>query len=217
MGIRFSDVLTGALFVAGGAVLAAEVRHFQREIRRQELVAETREGEEKRYRVVVVGCGFGGISAINRLKELVGDDPRFDVLIVDRDNYHLFTPLLYQVATGGVEPGVLAYPARVVAREHGFRFQEATVRAVDVLARRLETDVGPIEYDALIVAAGSVVNFFGMRDAEQNALTLKSLADGIDLRNQVIECFERASRESDPERRRALLTFAVVGGGATGV
>jgi len=210
-------VLTGALFVAGGAVLATEVRKFQREIRRQELVAGPREGEEKRYRIVVVGCGFGGISAINRLGELVGGDPRFDVLIVDQHNYHLFYPLLYQVATGGVEPGTIAYPARVIAREHGFRFEEATARAVDVLAKRLETDVGPIEYDALILAPGSVVNFFGMQDAEENAMTLKSIPDGMELRNQVVECFERASLESDPEVRRALLTFAIVGGGATGV
>lgn len=216
MRIRLSDVITGALFAAGGVALVAEVRNFQRDARRQELLAESVRGERP-HRIVVVGCGFGGLAAINRLGDLVGGDPRFDVLIVDQHNYHLFYPLLYQVATGGVEPGVLAYPARVIAREHHFRFLEAAVQAVDVLARRIVTDAGPVEYDSLILAPGSTVNFFGMRDAEENAMTLKSLADGIDLRNQIVECFEQAARETDPGRRKALLTFTVVGGGATGV
>lgn len=215
MRTRFSDAIIGALLVAGGAALFAEVRRFRRELHRQELRARLAEGPT--HRIVVIGVGFGGISAVNRLDQLIGDDPRFEVLLIDQHNYHLFYPLLYQVATGGVEPGVLAYPARVIAREHGIRFLETIVRSIDPQNKRLGTDAGVIDYDSLILAPGSVTNFFGMSDAARNAMPLKSLADGIRLRNQVIECFERAEREIDPEQRRALLSFAIVGGGATGV
>ena len=168
-------------------------------------------------RIVVVGCGFAGLSAINRLGELIGDDPCVDVLLLDCHNYHLFTPLLYQVATGGLEPGMIAYPARIIAREHGFRYLETTVHAIDVEKKWLDTDAGSIEFDSLILAPGSVTNFFGMSDAEDNSLPLKWVNDGVRIRNHVVNAFELADRETKSDRRQALLTFTIVGGGATGV
>jgi NADH dehydrogenase len=197
----------GGAVVAGGALVASEIRR-----RRAEAHAR-----QPLRRIVVVGIGFAGVAAANRLGSLVGRDDRWEVLLVDQHNYHLFYPLLYQVASGGIEPGTLAYPARAIAREHGFRFLEATVRSVDVDARRLDTDAGPIGFDALILGPGSVTNFFGMRDAKANAIPLKSLHDGSRLRNRVIDSFELADRERDSLQRRYLLTFVIVGGGATGV
>jgi NADH dehydrogenase len=210
-----SNAVTGALIVAGGALVAREVRRFRAEMRRQQLRAEF--AGQPVHRIVVVGVGFGGLAAVNRLGDLVSDDPRFEVLLVDRHNYHLFYPLLYQVATGGVEASSLAYPARTIVGSHGFGFLEADVRRIDVDQKCLETDAGPISFDTLILAPGSVTNFFGMSDAVERALPLKSLADAEHLRNRVVECFELASHEGDPNRRRTLLTFVGVGGGATGV
>jgi NADH dehydrogenase len=215
MRIRLSDLLVGAAVAAGGAAILSQVRRWQRRERRRALVAEF--GERPTRRIVIVGVGFAGLAALNRLGELVGDDPRTDVLLLDRQNYHLFTPLLYQVATGGLEPGMLAYPARMIAHEHGFRFEEANVQAVDVDRRCLDTDAGPIPFDSLILAPGSITNFFGMADAEQHTLPMKWMNDATRVHDQIINAFELADRETDPDRRRELLTIAVVGGGATGV
>lgn len=215
MRIRLFDLLSGALAIAGGAAIFSKINQ-QRHLERQQALASRAAGQPRR-RIVVVGVGFGGLAAANRLGALVGDDPRTDVLLLDRHNFHLFTPLLYQVATGGVEPGALAYPARVIARDHGFRYEEVTVRNVDLDRNTLETDAGPIEFDSLILAPGSVPNFFGMADAEERSLPLKWVTDGIRIRNQVINAFEMADRERDADRRRALLTTVIVGGGATGV
>ncbi|MBX6772082.1 MAG: NAD(P)/FAD-dependent oxidoreductase [Chloroflexi bacterium] len=168
-------------------------------------------------RIVIVGIGFAGLAALGRLKQLVGGDAQTEVLAVDRRNYHLFTPLLYQVATGGVEPGLIAYPARRIARDHRIRFMEAVVDGVDLARHQLDTDAGPIAYDALILAPGSVPNFFGMADAEQYALPLKWIRDGMRIHDRVINAFEQADRETDRDRRQMLLTFVIVGGGATGV
>jgi NADH dehydrogenase len=213
--MRLSTIITSAAIAGAGALFARQVRGFWREVRHQQLLA--RLAGEPVKRIVVVGVGFGGMSAINRLGSLVGDDPRYQVLLIDRHNYHLFWPLVYQVATGGVEAGSLTYPARVIVRERGFRFLEASVESVDISQKRLLTDAGPIEYDALILAPGSVTSFFGMKDAQDNSFPLHSLPDANRLRNRVIECFESADREGNLDLRRQLLTFIVVGGGATGV
>ncbi len=210
-----SKLLSSALVVAVGATAIAWRRYQQRQERRRILAAEAR-GQPTRH-IVVVGVGFAGLAAVNRLGDLVGDDPRFDVLLLDRQNYHLFTPLLYQVASGGVEPGTVTYPARQIVRKYGFRFKEAAVQGVDLERKCLDTDVGPISFDSLILAPGSVTNYFGMADAEEHSLPLKSVNDGSRVHNQVINAFELADRELDRDRRRALLTFVIVGGGATGV
>lgn len=215
MRVSLSNLVTGAAIVAGGAVVVRQVQNFQREMRRQQ--SRVAVIGQPVHRIVVVGVGFGGLAAVNRLGDLVAGDPRFDVLLIDRHNFHLFWPLVYQVATGGVDPGSLAYPARTIVRDYGFRFLEADVQGVDVVQKCLDTDVGPIPYDSLILAPGSVTNFFGMPDVVEHVIPLKSLDDSTRLRNRVIECFEIADRGADPSTRQALLTFVIAGGGATGV
>ncbi len=215
MRIRLFDVFSSTLVLVGGAVILSQFQQ-QRLARFRELQLARRMGQPRK-RAIVVGAGFAGLTAIKRLASLLSDDPSTDVVLIDRQNYHLFYPLLYQVATGGVEPGSLAFPARMVASEHGFRYMQATVQSVNLAEKCLETDAGPINYDVLILAPGSVTNFFGMSDAAENSLSLKSLEDGINLRNRIVNAFEQSDRESDPDRRRALLTFVIVGGGATGV
>ena len=163
--------------------------------------------------VVVVGAGFGGLRAARALRKAP-----VNVLLVDRHNYHLFQPLLYQVATAGLEPEEIAKPVRAVLRgQRNFDFRLAQVTGVDFAARQVATDDGPIGYDYLILATGAAANFFGLKGVEQCGLTLKDIPDAVRIRNHVLSCFEEAMFEPDAERRRALLTFVVVGGGPTGV
>jgi NADH dehydrogenase len=164
-------------------------------------------------RVIIVGMGFGGIRAA---RELAGKG--LEVLMLDRNNYHLFQPLLYQVATAALEQESIAYPIRAMARRWPeARFRLAEVCSVDLEGKRVMTSEGPIGYDYLIVAAGSETNFFGMTSIAEHAYDLKRLEHAETLRNQILGLFERAVKEHDPEKRRAMLTFVVVGGGPTGV
>jgi NADH:quinone reductase (non-electrogenic) len=164
-------------------------------------------------RVVIVGAGFGGLRAARALRRAA-----VEIVLVDRNNYHLFQPLLYQVATAGLEAEQIAKPVRGILRgQRNLDFRMVDVTAVDLPGRRVLTSDSPIAYDFLIVAAGAVTNFFGLAGVERHGLGLKDVADAVRIRNQVLSCFERAMLEADPERRRALLTFVVVGGGPTGV
>jgi NADH dehydrogenase len=163
--------------------------------------------------VVVVGAGFGGLNAARALRRAP-----VQVVLVDRNNYHLFQPLLYQVATAGLEPEEIAKPARAILRgQKNFDFRLAHVTRVDLAARRLETSAGPVSYDFLVLAPGGETNFFGLESMQRHGLGLKGIPDAIAIRNHVLTCFENAMLEADAERRRALLTFIVVGGGPTGV
>jgi len=164
-----------------------------------------------RSRVVIVGAGFGGLAAA---RGLVGAP--VDVLLLDRTNYHLFTPLLYQVATAGLEAESIAHPVRDILRgAPNVEFRLATVCGVDLERRVLITDAAPVPYDILILAAGSTTSFFGLD--LPGVMSLKNLPEALDLRNHILCRCEAAVWERDPERRRALLTFVVVGGGPTGV
>jgi len=163
-------------------------------------------------RVVIIGAGFGGLWAARALAHRP-----FDVTLVDRNNYHTFLPLLYQVAAAELEPEQIIYPVRSILRRLpnvGFLMAEAS--RIDFEKRAVETNAGPISYDYLILAAGSTTNFFGVPGAE-HAYPLKSLDEAVRLRNHILCCFERAASLSDPQQRRALLSFAIVGGGPTGV
>ncbi len=163
--------------------------------------------------VVIVGGGFGGLNAARALRRTP-----VNVVLLDRNNYHLFQPLLYQVATAGLEPEQIAKPVRAILRgQKNFDFRLVEVNGVDFAQRRLDTSAGPLTYDFLILSHGSETNFFGLDSMMQHGLGLKDIPDAVRIRNHVLNCFEQAMLETDPERRRAKLTFIVVGGGPTGV
>jgi NADH dehydrogenase len=170
---------------------------------------------DPRHRVLVIGGGFGGLYAAKSLSK----DPRIDLTIVDRRNFHLFQPLLYQIATGALSPGEIAQPLRSVFRKR----KNTTVLlgqavGLDPEAREVQmSDGGPISYDTLIVAAGAHFSYFGHDDWARHAPGLKSLDDALEVRRRILIAFEAAEREHDAERRKEWMTFVVVGGGPTGV
>ena len=166
-----------------------------------------------RKRVAIIGMGFGGVRAARSLAS-----SNLDVLLIDRNNYHLFQPLLYQVASAGLEQESIAYSIRAMTRSWpNVRFQLSEVSSIDLDQRLIQTNTGEVGYDYLVLGAGSTTNFFGLTTVQQHAFDLKALADAEVLRNQVLYCFEQAVVEPDPARRRALMTFVIVGGGPTGV
>ncbi len=162
---------------------------------------------------MIVGGGFGGLYAARAL----GRAP-VDVTVVDRTNHHVFQPLLYQVATASLSPSQIAYPIRgVLRRQRNTRVLLAEVTAVDVARRAVTLRDGEVPYDHLILAPGARHSYFGHPEWEAQAPGLKTLDDALRIRERILLAFERAEREPDAERRRALLTFVVVGGGPTGV
>jgi NADH dehydrogenase len=169
---------------------------------------------DKRPRVVIVGGGFGGLSAARRLRKAP-----FDVLLIDRRNHHVFQPLLYQVATAGLSPGDIASPIRwILRRQKNIRVWLGDVVAVDVGRRQVRlADGGQADYDYLIVASGSTHAYFGHDEWRPLAPGLKTLEDALEIRRRVLLAFELAERARDVSARRRLLTFVVVGGGPTGV
>jgi len=172
------------------------------------------------HRVVVVGGGFGGLQATQGLRHA-----NVDVTLVDRRNFHLFQPLTYQVATGALSPGEIAYPLRTIfKRDRNVRVVLAEVADFDLEAHRvLLRPVGEVpapetlEYDTLVVAGGSRYSYFGHDDWSEYAAEVKSLESALVVRSRLLSAFEAAEAETDPERRRAWLTFVVVGAGPTGV
>ena len=166
-----------------------------------------------RPRVVIVGAGFGGLNVARSL-----GNTELDVLILDRNNYHGFWPLLYQVATAGLEPEAIASAVRGVIRNYSnVDFLMTEVTGVDFKQRQIHTNAGPVGYDYLVLAAGSANNYFGNDNLSKNTFGLKDIDDAELLRNQVLHSFERAMCEKDAERRRSLMTFVIIGGGPTGV
>jgi NADH dehydrogenase len=164
--------------------------------------------------VVIIGGGFGGLSAARTLRNA---DVR--VTLIDRRNHHVFQPLLYQVATATLSPSDIAAPIRwILRRISNVRVLLADASRIDVNARRVElSDGAALDYDWLIVASGSSHAYFGHSDWEPNAPGLKTLEDAIAIRRRILIAFERAEREEDARRERELLTFVIVGGGPTGV
>lgn len=166
-----------------------------------------------RPRVIVVGAGFGGLTAVRALRHAP-----VDVLLLDSHNYHTFTPLLYQVASSLLDPSEVAHPVRSLVRPlRNVEARLGTVSRVDLDQRLVWTEHGSLHYDNLILAAGSVTNHFGIEGLQRSGFGLKALDEAMMLRNRILAAFEEAAWVSDPERRRTLLTFAVVGGGPTGV
>ena len=168
----------------------------------------------KPSKVVIVGGGFGGLSAAQHLNSNL-----VDVTLIDRRNYHLFQPLLYQVATGSLSAGEIAAPLRgVLSRQRNTRVLLGTVVDVDPESKRvLLADGAILDYDSLIVAAGSETSYFGHHEWQEWAPGLKSIEEATTIRHKILYAFEVAERISDPEQRRAWLTFVIVGAGPTGV
>ena len=167
----------------------------------------------QKHRVVIIGGGFGGLYVAKAL----GRAP-VSVAVVDRRNFHLFQPLLYQVATGGLSPGEIASPLRVVLRNN--RNTEVLLGEVidlDVANRRVILQDGEIPYDTLIVATGATHHYFGNDQWEAVAPGLKTIENATEIRSRLLLAFERAEREGDPAERRAWLNFVIVGAGPTGV
>ena len=168
-----------------------------------------------KQKIVIVGAGFGGLNLVKRL-----DKNLWDIVIIDRNNYHSFPPLFYQVATSGLDAPSISFPLRREMRKeraHGARFHIGEVHTVDVASKTVSTQYETIAYDKLVIAAGTTNNFFGIPGLEDSVHTLKSTAEALRCRNDILERLERAAVCHDAESRRRLLTFTVVGGGPAGV
>jgi NADH dehydrogenase len=166
-------------------------------------------------RIVVLGAGFGGLATAIRLgKERV----KANVILVSRRNYHLFTPLLYQTATGLVDPDHITQLVRPQARKYNFSFFEGEVTEIELKSNKIKTTFGNLSYDYLVLALGSENNDFGVKGVRENTIALKRLVDGEAIHNKIIASLEKAVLEKEDEsKRKKLLTFVIIGGGATGV
>uniref|UniRef100_UPI0025EEEDC8 NAD(P)/FAD-dependent oxidoreductase n=1 Tax=uncultured Corynebacterium sp. TaxID=159447 RepID=UPI0025EEEDC8 len=170
-----------------------------------------------RHHVVIVGAGFGGLFAAKRLA-----DADVDVTIIDRTNHHLFQPLLYQVATGVLSSGEIAPTIRQILRKQkNTRVVKAEVRDIDVPSKVITADLGGrevvLQYDSLILAAGAGQSYFGNDQFAEFAPGMKSIDDALEIRARITGAFERAEITEDPEEKKRLLTFVIVGAGPTGV
>lgn len=167
----------------------------------------------EKKRIVIVGGGLGGLELAFKL---VDDD--YQVVLVDKNNYHQFPPLIYQVASGGLEPSSISFPfRRLFQGKKDFFFRMAKVESVNTDKKIINTTVGEIDYDYLVMAFGAKTNFFGNKDIEATTLPMKSVSEAMKLRNTILRNLELALTEEDPARKQALMNIVVVGGGASGV
>lgn len=164
-------------------------------------------------RVVIVGGGFGGIQLAKSLK-----NKEVQVLMIDKHNYHTFQPLLYQVATGGLEPDSIAFPLRKIFKDHNnVFFRVANAERIDAENNVLVTNIGHIHYDHLVIATGSTTNFFGNETIENNSMPMKTIPEALNLRSLILQSFEEALLKDSINEQEALMNFVIVGGGPTGV
>lgn len=164
-------------------------------------------------RVVVIGCGFAGLNLVRQLRK-----KPFQVVMLDKHNYHTFQPLLYQVATAGLEPDSIAYPIRHIFRgQKDFFFRMAIAEEIQPERNVLKTNIGELEYDHLVIATGSSTNYFGMDSVKELGIPMKSVPEALNLRSIILQAFEAASLTSDLSERERLMNFVIVGGGPTGV
>lgn len=167
----------------------------------------------KNPRIVIVGGGFGGVTLSRKLTE-----HKFQVVLIDRHNYHTFQPLLYQVATSGLEPDSIAFPLRsVVDQTQEYLFRMAEVHQVKLKENSLSTSIGVIPYDHLIIATGTKTNFFGNKKIEANALSMKSVPESLDIRSLMLQNLERATITDDVNEQKKLMRIVMSGAGPTGV
>jgi len=177
-------------------------------------------GEDKK-RVLILGAGAAGISATLELKKASDRVPGLEITVVDQRDHHSPLPYVWQVVSGSVEPGHISFPLRTLLEEGvssgRVKFRQGRVQSIDVAQKAVNTGDGELAWDYLVVALGSTTNFFGMADAEENSLVLKSVRDAVSIHNRILDNYEAALREGDEQRRRELLTFVVVGGGPSGI
>ncbi|AJR04392.1 NAD(P)/FAD-dependent oxidoreductase [Siansivirga zeaxanthinifaciens] len=164
-------------------------------------------------RVVIIGGGFAGISLAKKLSK-----KEVQVVLLDKNNYHTFQPLLYQVSTGGLEPDSIAYPIRKILKDFpNFIFRLANVEQIDAEKKKIITDIGTLKYDYLVIASGSETNYFGNKEIEAHSMAMKTIPQSLNLRSLILENFEEALLTTDLIERNALMNFVIVGGGPTGV
>lgn len=164
-------------------------------------------------RVVIIGGGFGGIKLADKLRR-----SNYQVVLVDKNNFHQFPPLFYQVASSGLEPGSILFPFRKNFQKYkDFHYRMAEVNGIIAERNLIDTSIGELTYDYLVIASGTVTNFFGNKTIEEKSLPMKSVQEALKLRNTLLSNFEKATVCPDPAERQALMNVVVVGGGATGV
>ena len=169
--------------------------------------------ETNSRRIVIAGGGFGGLQLAKKLK-----NTGFQIVLIDQHNYHTFQPLLYQVATAGLEPDSIAYPLRKIFTKYkNVHFRLGEIGHVDTANKRIHSSIGSLHYDVLIIATGSTTNFFGMDEIERQAMSMKSIPESLDIRSLVLQNFEQALLTRDLNEREALMNVVIVGGGPTGV
>jgi len=164
-------------------------------------------------RIVIIGGGFAGISLAKKLR-----NKKVQVVLLDKHNYHNFQPLMYQVATGGLEPDSIAYPIRKIVQEYkDFYFRLAEVREIDAQNNTIYADIGELKFDYLVIATGSKTNYFGNKEIERNSMAMKTIPQSLNIRSLILENFEQALLTNDIDERHSLMNFVLVGGGPTGV
>ncbi|MFK8036957.1 MAG: NAD(P)/FAD-dependent oxidoreductase [Crocinitomicaceae bacterium] len=164
-------------------------------------------------RIVIIGCGFAGLKFSKKI-----DSSKYQVVLLDKNNYHTFQPLMYQVASSGLEPDSIVYPIRKIFKgKRNFYFRIAITNSIDVEKKVVATSIGKISYDHLIIATGATSNYFGMTNIEKYAMPMKSLIEALDLRSIIIQNFEEALNTNDLTEREKLMNFVVVGAGPTGI
>jgi NADH:ubiquinone reductase (H+-translocating) len=169
--------------------------------------------QSKNPRIVIIGGGFAGLALAKQLK-----NKKVQVVLLDKHNYHTFQPLLYQVATAGLEAGSIAYPIRKVIQEYNdFYFRLTSVKEIDSQNKKVITEIGDLGYDYLVIATGSKTNYFGNKDIERYAMAMKTIPQSLNIRSLILENFEQAVLIKDTAEQNSLINFVIVGGGPTGV
>lgn len=178
-------------------------------------VFETHKMKKSKSKIIIIGGGFAGVNIVRHLQK---EHQNFDVTLIDKNNYNFFPPLLYQVATGFLDISSISYPFRKLFRDmRNFHFRTGELLEIRSEKNKIILSNGELHYDRLIIATGTVTNFFGMENIKENALPMKNIDDAIDLKNNILSRLEQATLTSDIEEKARLTTFVIAGGGPTGV
>lgn len=169
--------------------------------------------ESEYPRIVVIGAGFAGVHFIKKMK-----NKPYQIVLIDRNNFHQFQPLFYQVATSGLEPDSIIFSVRKTFQHYtNFLFRMATVEIIDSENNQVQTDIGSIDYDHLVIASGCTNNFYGMKDVEAHSIGLKSIQESLDIRSHILQNLERAVNTFNQKEKQKYTTIVIVGGGPAGV